>query len=196
MGRNILIILGHPDEDSFCGVLAEEYTAGAERAGAAVRTLMLGKLRFDPILHRGYRVIQKLEPDLVRAQKDIRWADHLVFVYPMWWGSMPAVLKGFLDRAFLPGFAFKFHDAESYLWTGLLKGRSARMMITMDGPPIAIKLLYRSPAVEMMRGMTLEFCGIRPVHVNQFGSIKRATRARKILWKIEAEELGYADGRG
>ncbi|MCC6145910.1 MAG: NAD(P)H-dependent oxidoreductase, partial [Candidatus Hydrogenedentes bacterium] len=99
-------------------------------------------------------------------------------------------------RAFLPGFAFSFQDSESYLWKGLLKGRSGRLMITMDGPPIAIQLLYQSPAVKMMRGMTLEFCGVRPVHVNQFGSVKRATRARFALWKIEADELGYADGQG
>jgi putative NADPH-quinone reductase len=196
MSRNILLILGHPDAESFCGLLADEYVEGATGAGAEVRRIDLGRLRFDPVLHRGYKVIQKLEPDLVRAQQDILWAEHLVFVYPMWWGSMPALLKGFLDRTFLPGFAFKFYDEESYLWKGLLKGRSARIMITLDGPPVAVNLLYQSPAIKMMKGMTLEFCGLRPVRVNQFGSVKRATRARRILWKIEAGECGQADAKG
>lgn len=194
MSAKVLVILGHPDSGSFCGALAREYVAGAESAGADVRLIELGKLNFDPLLRQGYRVIQPLEADLAAAQEAIRWAGHLVFVYPMWWGSMPALLKGFLDRTFLPGFAFQFHDETSYLWNGLLGGRSARLIITMDGPPLVIQLLYSSPAVQMMKGMTLEFCGISPVRVTPIGSVKRSTRARRILWKMEARELGEALG--
>lgn len=192
MAKRILIINGHPDADSFCGTLAARYAAGALHAGAEVRSIALRDLQFDPILHAGYRTVQPLEPDLVAAQDAVRWAEHLVFAYPVWWGAMPALLKGFLDRAFLPGFAFRFDGPKSYRWKGLLAGRSARLIITMDGPPGIIRLLYRDPAVSMMKGMTLEFCGVRPVRVLYIGSVKRATRARRLLWELQAEDLGCA----
>jgi len=105
MRQRILIILGHPAETSLCRAIAEAYQSGAQAAGQDVRLLSLGQLDFDPILRDGYNTIQPLEPDLVAAQESIAWAEHLVFVYPIWWGSIPAILKGFFDRIFLPGFA-------------------------------------------------------------------------------------------
>jgi|SRR3989304_5289898 len=92
--------------NSFCGVLAEAYIEGAKAAGADIKQLYLGELKFDPILWHGYKEIQELEEDLKMAQEFILWAEHLVFVYPTWWGTIPALLKGFIDRTFLPGFAF------------------------------------------------------------------------------------------
>ncbi len=190
--KHVTVILGHPDNDTWCGTLAEVYAAGAESAGAKVRRIRLADLSFDPVLHKGYKTIQQLEPDLLKAQQDIAWANHLVFVYPMWWGSMPALLKGFMDRVFHPGFGFQFDSDTSYTWKKLLGGRSARLVITMDGPPRLIRLLYKDPAVHMMKGMTLEFCGIAPVQVTQLGPVKRATRARRLLWKMQVEDLGRA----
>lgn len=192
MSKKVLLIDGHPDAESFCGSLLARYARGAGKAGAKVRTLPLRDLRFDPILHQGYKAVQKLEPDLLRAQRDIRWADHLVVAYPLWWGAMPALLKGFVDRAFHPGFGFKFHSGTSYRWDALLSGRSARIFVTMDGPPSIIRLAYGDPGVRMMKSMTLEFCGFRPVRVTRVGSVKRATRARRLLWQIQAEDLGRA----
>ena len=106
MAQRILVILGHPSESSLCAGLAQSYIEGARAAGAEVRLLALGALTFDPLLHAGYRGEQALEPDLQAAQAQITWAEHLVWVYPTWWGAMPALLKGFIDRVFLPGFAF------------------------------------------------------------------------------------------
>ncbi len=190
--KHVTVILGHPDNDTFCGSLAEVYAAAAEEAGAMVRRIRVADLTFDPVLHKGYKTVQPLEHDLLEAQRDIAWADHLVFVYPMWWGSMPALLKGFMDRVFHPGFGFQFDSPTSYTWKKLLRGRSARLIITMDGPPSIIRLLYRDPAVHMMKGMTLEFCGVSPVRVTEFGPVKRATRARRLIWQMEVEDLGRA----
>ncbi len=192
MKKKILIILGHPDPDSLCGMLAACYREGAVESEAEIRQINIGDLDFDPVLHKGYKEVQALEPDLRAAQEAIRWADHLVFLYPMWWGSMPAVMKGFIDRVFIPGFGFKFSTGEAYLPEQLLTGKSARLIITLDGPPLAIRLLFGNPAIQSMKGMTLEFCGIHPVRVMQCGSVKRATKARKILWKMQVREMGRA----
>ncbi len=105
--KNILIINGHPDSESYNFALAQAYKTGAVSGGAVVEEIILRDLQFNPILNYGYRKRTTQEPDLEAAWKKIVWADHLVFVYPVWWGSTPALLKGFIDRVFLPGFAFR-----------------------------------------------------------------------------------------
>ncbi|MCR3782990.1 NAD(P)H-dependent oxidoreductase, partial [Pseudomonas aeruginosa] len=107
-GKRILLIVGSPKRKSFCHLLAECYAQGARSKDHVVRELKLGELAFDPILHEGYEQSQVLEPDLLEAQRQIHWAEHLVFVYPVWWGGLPALLQGFFDRALQPGFAFRY----------------------------------------------------------------------------------------
>ena len=162
MPKRILIILGHPRTDSLCGGLARAYAEGAEAGGHEVRVVSLGALSFDPILHNGYAAVQPLEPDLVAAQASISWAEHLVFVYPLWWGAMPALLKGFIDRVFLPGFAFKFRDG-SVFWDRLLAGRSAHLLVTMDTPPWYRVLSDGSPDVDP-RGIPAGRVGFGSLH--------------------------------
>jgi putative NADPH-quinone reductase len=194
MSKNILLILGHPATDSFCAQLAESYLKGATEAGCAVRALRLAELSFDPILHEGYRQVQPLEADLQRAQQDILWASHVVFVYPTWWGAMPALLKGFIDRIFLPGFAFRYHDKGSG-WDRLLAGRSAELLVTMDSPPWYYRWVFRMPGHQQMKRTILGFCGFRPVRVHSFGAVIHSTPEKRARWLREAHTLGLRAGR-
>jgi putative NADPH-quinone reductase len=187
--KKILVVLGHPNNDSFCGELAARYADGARKAGAEVQTLRLADLEFDPTLHLGYKTIQELEPDLLRAQELITWAEHLAVVYPIWWGTMPALLKGFLDRALLPGFAFKYRE-DSPLWDKLLKGRSARVIVTSDAPVWYNFLMNGNPAQKAMKKTILEFCGFKPVRIKSIGSVKTLTRDEIAGWLETAENLG------
>lgn len=176
-----LIILGHPDKNSFTARLADAYEQGAKEKGGDVMRINLIDLKFDPILRNGYNRSQLLEADLVEAQRLIKWANHLVFIFPVWWSAPPALLKGFIDRVFLPGFAFKFRENSSG-WDKLLTGRSSRMILTSDAPVAWLYLNYFHPAVNMMKKATLEFCGISPVSITSFGSIKNTDdKKRKIL---------------
>lgn len=184
MAKRILLILGHPDAESFCAALADAYAEAADEAGAELRMLRLGELAFDPVLHHGYRQIQPLEPDLQAAQQDILWAQHLVFVYPNWWGSMPALMKGFIDRAILPGFAFKYRK-DSLLWDKLLTGRSADVFVTMDTPPWYYRWVYRMPGHNQIRRTILGFTGIKPVRVHSFGPVKTANAVRREKWLMQ-----------
>lgn len=187
--KRILIINGHPYEKSFCSAIADAYEKGARGAGAEVKRINLGELRFDPVLHKGYREIQPLEPDLIKAQADIKWAEHLVFVFPTWWVGLPALMKGFLDRAFLPGFAFKYHK-DSPFWDKLLKGRSARALITMDAPLIYNWFKYHgSGHIGFIKG-TLGFVGIKPVRVDIFDWVRFSAEKRRLKWLKKAEVRG------
>lgn len=123
--KKILIINGHPDNESFCAELAVAYKKGAKLANYECKLVNLTDLNFDPILHYGYKKRTELEPDLIEIQNDILNSNHLVFVYPTWWSTYPALLKGFIDRVFLPRFAFKYRE-NSLLWDKLLKGKTAR----------------------------------------------------------------------
>jgi putative NADPH-quinone reductase len=189
MSKRILVILGHPADHSFCRALAEAYVKGAEGAGNKVQFLALGQLSFDPILHEGYSKIQDLEPDLVSAQAAISWAQHLVFVYPTWWGAMPALLKGFIDRIFLPGFAFKYREG-SVFWDRLLAGRSAHLLVTMDSPPWYYRWVVHRPGHNQMKRAILEFSGIKPVTISNFGPVKSSDLQRREKWLIQATQFG------
>jgi NAD(P)H dehydrogenase (quinone) len=190
MEKNILIIVGHPDSRSFCGAIASAYEAGAKKTGYNIKRLELGKLSFDPVLHNGYTEIQPLEPDLLDARESILRADHLVFVYPVWWGGPPALMKGFFDRLFLPGFAYKFKTPTSISWERLLGKRSSRLLVTMDTPPWYYRLIYRMPGHNQMKRTILEFCGIHPVHISEFGPVKTSSPDQRRKWLEEVSELG------
>ncbi|NOR43567.1 MAG: flavodoxin family protein [Gammaproteobacteria bacterium] len=189
MKNDILVILGHPDINSFCGSLAKAYIDGAKASGSEVRELQLGELTFDPILWKGYKIIQELEPDLEKAQELIQWSNHIVFVYPNWWGAMPALMKGFIDRVFLPGFAFKYRE-NSPLWDKLLSGRTAHLMVTMDTPPWYYRWVYHRPGHNEMKRTILGFCGIKVVKISELSLMKTSSQQQREKWIAIAKNLG------
>lgn len=187
--KNILIINGHPDKESFCYALAEAYQKGAISTGAQVVLVHLIDLEFNPILSHGYREVSELEPDLVRVQEQIKAAEHLVFVYPNWWGTFPALLKGFFDRVFLPNFAFKYRK-NSPFWDKLLTGKTARLIVTMDTPKWYYALINCSPGHHQMKKAILEFSGIEPVDITSFSPIKTSDLDQRKIWLNRVEKLG------
>ena len=188
MGKRILLILGHPSGASFCAALAERYVQSAIDAGHEVRQLRLGELDFDPVLREGYQQIQVLEEALSAAQSDILWAEHLTLVYPIWWGGIPALLKGFFDRVFLPGFAFKYRKGKAFP-DKLLKGRTAHLLVTMDTPPWYYRWFYHMPGLHQVRKTTLEFCGIKPLRTLTFGPILGSNAHQRKAWLRQAQAI-------
>ena len=153
-GRRLLVIQGNPKRTSFCQSLADAYVQGAQASGQVVRQLKLADAQFDPVLREGYDLSQTLEPDLLEAQRQIHWAEHLVFIYPVWWNGLPAVLAGFLERVLQPGFAFAQRDQT---WGGepLLTGRSAELLVTSDTPPSPWQRL-RNQALAVIRAVGVD----------------------------------------
>ena len=188
--KKIFILLGHPDSvDSINSRFANSYEQGARAAGHAVKRLNVGDLQFDPILHKGYRLRQNLEPDLLLVQENVKWCDHLVIFYPTWWSSMPALLKGMFDRMWLPGFAYKFHQSKFTGWTRLLTGRTARVVITSNTYPILLRLLYGDTSKVLTRAI-LWFAGISPVRVLKIGDAEKMPEEKRVKWDKRMVEMG------
>src|SRR5689334_2054974 len=132
--KKIFILLGHTDRATLSGALADRYEEVARAAGHEIRRQNIGEMHFDPILHEGYKSIQHLEPDLEDFQQNVRWAEHVVIIYPIWWSAMPAMLKGLFDRAWLPAFAFRYAD-HGLTWKKLLRRRTARIITSANSWP-------------------------------------------------------------
>jgi putative NADPH-quinone reductase/1,4-dihydroxy-2-naphthoate octaprenyltransferase len=187
--QKVLVISGHPRSASLCSALAGAYAEGAREAGLQVRLLDLGALRFDPDVHTPSPLAQALEPDLVQAWESIAWADHLLIVFPAWWGVGPARLHGFLDRVLLPGRAFREHDGR---FEGLLQGKTAHLMTTMDMPPWVYRLVYRAPGHGAMKRSILGFCGIPVTRTLAFGPVKDSDPAQRAAWLATAKHTGLS----
>jgi putative NADPH-quinone reductase len=190
MTKRILIINGHPDPlpERFCAALAEAYRAGAEAAGHTVKTLQLGSLEFPLIRSRGQFEDQPVPPVIVQAQDAIRWAEHLVLVHPLWLGSAPAVVKGFLEQTFRYGFAMPKPGGKGPP-TGLLKGRSARLVVTMGMPAALYRLVFGAFGVRAVERGVLRLAAIGPIRHDFVGSVEGPAKDRE-RWLGRMRELG------
>lgn len=187
--KKILIINGHPDKESFNYAISESYKSGAISSGAEIEELKIAELTFNPNLQFGYRKRTELEPDLINAQEKIKWADHLVWIYPVWWGSVPAIMKGFIDRVFLPGFAFKKREG-SVWWDKYLTGKSARLICTLDQPAWYYKWFYGNPSHNAMKKLTMQFVGVKKVKITTIGPLRLSKDKFRKNWLTKIERLG------
>jgi NAD(P)H dehydrogenase (quinone) len=187
--QKVLIINGHPNPDSFNYGIAAAYKQGALTAGAEVKEIVVADLTFNLNLKYGYQKRTDLEPDLLDAIEKIKWCDHMVWIHPVWWGGLPAILKGFIDRVFLPGFVFQYRE-NSVWWDKLLIGKSARIITTLDQPSWYYWLMFGRPSVNQLKKSTLEFCGVKPVKVSYVGPIRNSTAAFRAQQLKKIEQLG------
>ena len=187
--KKIAIINGHPHKDSFNFGVAEAYKTGAVASEAEVREIVIRDLDFNPNLQFGYQKRMELEPDLLKAWEIIQWADHLVWVHPVWWGGLPAIMKGFIDRLFLQGMAYKYRE-NSVWWDKLLKGKTAHILTTLDQPGWYYRLFFGRPSVNQLRKSVLEYCGVKPVRVTYIGIIRNSKDERRAQWLTKVNELG------
>jgi putative NADPH-quinone reductase len=185
--KKIVVFLGN-NRGSYSATLADAYEQAAREAGNEVERINICDLKFDPVLHMGYKEIQPLEPDLKMVQDKINWADHLVFIYPNWWVTMPAVMKGMFDRLWLPGFAFNF-DKVSRKLIQRLKGKTARVIIVAGTQsPFMTWWKFGDYTNEISHGI-LEFAGIK-TKVTALGPTERVPRNVLEHWIEKIKKLG------
>ena len=193
MKKRILIIDGHPDSNQarYVHALAHAYQQGAESAGHEVRTIAVGALEF-PLLRTSEEFQSQAPPDVIReCQQNLAWANHWLILYPLWLGSMPAALKAFFEQTLRPGFAFAA-AAKGRLPRKLLRGRSARIVVTMGMPAFFYRWYFRAHSLKSLERNVLAFCGIAPVHASIVGMVEGLGDARRAGWLKRMQELGRA----
>lgn len=190
MSRRIVLIQGHPDASSshFCHALAHAYAQGATEAGHAVRRLEVAQLDF-PLLRSQAEWQRGALPDsLTEAQQSIAWAEHVVLVFPLWLGDMPALLKGFLEQVMRPGFAFD--EKASNPFAKALKGRSARVVVTMGMPAALYRFYFRAHSLKALERNILGFVGIAPIDETLIGGIEAMDDKARGRWLAKLHALG------
>lgn len=190
--KRILVINGHPNQESFNTSIAQSYINAALIAGSEVRYIAIGTLDFNPNLQFGYRQRMELEPDLVKALEDIQWSEHQVWIHPLWWLGMPAIMKGFFDRAFLPGITFK-SDKEGTT-EGLLQGRTGRIITTAGDLSLSTyEEIYASSGLVQLKKGILEYCGISSIQDSFIGPLYEMDENDKRKWIVEIESFAKSD---
>ncbi|HSA61352.1 MAG TPA: NAD(P)H-dependent oxidoreductase [Nitrospiraceae bacterium] len=191
MPKRVVIIQGHPDAQArhFGHALADEYAKGCEDGGHEVKRIEVARLDF-PLLRTKEDFERGLPPETIKqAQDAIRWADHLVIIYPLWLGSMPAILKAFLEQVLRPGFAFEYQKSGG-MAKKLLTGKSARIVITMGMPAFVYRWIFFAHSLKSLKRNTLWFCGIGPVKSTLIGNIEGMTEKQRAGWLDEMRGLG------
>ena len=149
-------------------------------------------MHFDPVLHKGYRVIQKLEPDLLRFQELVKRSDHFVIIHPVWWVGMPAGLKGLFDRAWLPGSEFRYIKTKTgkrtIFWHRLMRGKTARIIIASGTPPWMVRLLPGNVNAQLKWGI-LWFSGYK-CRTTWLGPSEQISERKKAKWLARIRKLG------
>jgi putative NADPH-quinone reductase len=189
MNKNITIVIGHPDKEGFNFALAEAYKKGVKKSNAEFKEIVIRDLDFNPNLQFGYRKRTELEPDLLESQKALKWADHIVWIYPVWWGSVPAIMKGFLDRVLLPGFAFKKREG-SVWWDKYFTGKTSRLICTLDQPAWYYKWSNGSPSHKAMKKLTMNFIGVKSVKITTIAPMRLSKPEFREKWLKKIEKLG------
>ncbi len=191
MPKRVVIIQGHPDGEArhFGHALADEYAKGCEDGGHQVKRIEVARLDFS-FLRTKEEFEKGAAPGSIKlAQEAITWANHLVIIYPLWLGSMPALLKAFFEQAFRPGFAFEYQESGG-MPKKLLAGKSARVVVTMGMPAFIYRWIFFSHSLRSLKRNILEFCGIAPVKSTIIGSIEGMTEKQRMGWLDEMRGLG------
>lgn len=191
MAKRIVVLQGHPDPQGnrFGHALAEAYARGAEEAGREVVRIAVAELDFPLLRSKEEWETGAPPPSILEAQQAIRWAEHLVILYPLWLGTMPALFKGFLEQVFRPGFAIGAAEP-GRMAKKLLTGKSARIIVTMGMPAFFYRWYFRAHGVKGLKRNVLAFSGISPVRTSLIGTVE-ANETHRQNWLIQMHALGW-----
>lgn len=187
--RKIMVVVGHPLSSTFCQAIGQTYRDGATSAGHEVKLFSLADMTFDPILHYGFRREQPLEPDLRAAYEALTACDHLVLIFPLWCGDMPALLKGFIERILQPDLIAGENTENAMNWA-IFKNKTARIIMTMGMPVSIYRYWYGGHALKLLTRNILNFIGIKPVRHTLFGMVATSKPATREGWLKTVRALG------
>jgi putative NADPH-quinone reductase len=191
MPKHILVIQGHPDPKAghFGHALADAYKSGALESGHDIRDVSIADLEFPLLRSQEEWTDGEVPADIARVQEDVTWANHIVFIYPLWLGTMPALVKGFLEQLLRPGFALDQQETDKWP-RRRLKDKSARVIVTMGMPAFVYRWFYLSHSLRSLERNVLRFCGIGPVRDTLVGLVGSMDGAKRQAWLERMHKLG------
>lgn len=191
MTRKIVLILGHPETkpDTYCRALFEAYEQGARGAGHEVTAFALAELEFEPVRRHRFGEEEPPEPAILAAEKAVKAADHITFVYPLWFGFMPALLHGFIERVFGEGVAVRKDASKRMGYEKLLTGKSARVIVTMGMPAFFYRWFFGAHSYKALKRNILTFSGAGPVKASFIGMVEE-NADKRAHWLTKVEALG------
>lgn len=189
--KNILVLNGHPDPsgERLCAALANAYVRGASGAGHRIRRIDVGALDFPLVRTSAEFMSKAADPTVCEAQEALRWADHLVIVHPLWLGGPPALFKGFLEQVFRYGLALSPPGTPP---TGLLKGKSARVVVTMGMPAMIYRVVFGAHGLKSLEKGVLWISGFKPIRHDLIGGVEQASPRARRRWLASMERHGAA----
>ena len=193
MNKNILVIQGHPDNsvEHFCHVIGHKYASAASSAGHTVQHINIAELDFPLLRSKLDFDSGKACNDIQQVQEKIMWANHVVMIYPLWLGDMPALVKGFWEQVLRPGFALA-DGAPGKPPKKLLAGRSVRIFVTMGMPATVYRWYFKAHTVKSLKRNVLSFCGFKPVNFSLIGGAQEGNRDHLVYELSSAARLGRA----
>jgi putative NADPH-quinone reductase len=184
---HIIVVVGHARKGTLCEALGEAYRRGAVARGHTVDLFVTSRMSFDPILHGGFDEVQPLEPDLEAAHRALIGADHIVLIFPLWLGTLPAIFKGFLERILQPDLVA---PARAGAFVPVLKGKSARIIVTMGMPGLVYRWYYGAHTLKVLQRSILEFVGVWPIRSTVYGRVNEVGAEGRKRWIQDVEQMG------
>ena len=176
------VIYAHPNPNSFNGAILNQVIKALEDGKHFYDVIDLYRDRFDPVLlfdEKKRRSDMNRDPETAEYRRIVKNADHLIFIYPLWWGGMPAIMKGFIDRVFAAGEAYTY---QGKLPKGLLKARTASVYYTADAPSWYLRFWQRDADWVTVKDVMLKFCGVRRVRRLLFAGVKDSSDGKRTQW--------------
>jgi putative NADPH-quinone reductase len=191
MGRRIALIDGHPDPrpERYLRALADAYVEGAREGGHELRRIDVARLDFPLLRGKDDFEHGEVPAAIAEAQAAIGWAEHLVILYPLWLGGMPALLRAFLEQTFRPGFALG-DPGGAGMPSKLLAGRSARIVVTMGMPALVYRWYFGAHSLKSLERSILRLCGVRPIKESLIGMVEAKDGTARARWLETMRELG------
>jgi len=187
----IVIVQGHPTAGGghFCHALADAYAQGARDGGHDIRTVVVAELDF-PLLRAKQDWDSAPAPAaLAEAQGAMAWAEHMVIIYPLWLGGMPALLKGFLEQVLRPAF-MTGGAAKGGSWKTALGGRSSRIVVTMGMPAFVYRWYFGAHSLKSLKRSILALVGVGPNRHTLIGTVEGMSDAKRTAWLDAMRRLG------
>lgn len=188
----VLVIYAHPNHESFNDAICRQVVERFKQNGTGYHLIDLYAENFNPVLifnHQRRRSDMKTDPATSRYRQLIGEADHLIFIYPIWWSGMPAILKGFIDRVLASGFAYTYQGPYPH---GLLKNKTAAFIYTMDAPAFYARFFRRNIEWRAIKGPIFHFCGIRPVRRFVFYDVRKSDDKKRGKFLVQVDRYAAA----